>query len=43
MHRDNFLAWYELATEVETAFAHTHLVQVPKLSVSGAEDHNVCE
>lgn len=39
MHRDNFLAWYELATEVETAFANTHLVQVPKLYVSGAEDH----
>lgn len=39
MHRDNFLAWYALATDVEIAFADTHTVEVPKLYISGAEDH----
>lgn len=39
MCRNNFLAWYDLATDVEKAFDQTREVILPKLYISGAEDH----
>lgn len=39
MLRNNFLGWYQLATEVGSTFTDVKRIKTPKLYISGAEDH----
>ena len=41
MKRKNFLAWYPLAGDVQTTYSNVQekSTDVPKLYISGAEDH----
>lgn len=39
MLRNNFLGWYQLATDVESTYDNVKSIKIPKLYISGAEDH----
>ncbi|MEH7441952.1 alpha/beta hydrolase [Bacillus sp. JJ1122] len=39
MLRNNFLGWYQLVAEVESIYTNVQNVKIPKLYISGAEDH----